>query len=276
MIDQETMDRFMHLCNGRNFQQEKKLGFNSATCYVRDSWGSPLTMSRMEELRGFGSFFEQMKMDIQQSQVFDANRKMVSGCTQFRNGITYQTNAAIQNICYGMPSLLYQYAKICPFGSIFLGDITTDHNERHFNNIKASGAKTIEQLAQAESRGNYHNVLNTSLYVKTGLRNVTTSLRKRKVTGNSCEAIDENLHMTTATAGRADKRARAAEEVVAARAEEPVRKKRKKRVPLRLNLQEMPNFYKVDRSAPKLRLRMGAKCRRAAQGKGVNVAPCGL
>lgn len=277
MIDQETMDRFMHLCNGRDFQQEKKLGFNTAKCYVRDSWGSPRTMSRMEELRGFGCFFEQMKMDIQQSQVYDANRKMVSGCTQFRNGITYQTNAAIQNICFGLPSLLYHYAQICPFGSIFLGDITTDHNERHFNNIKASGAKTIEQLSQAESRGNYHNVLNTALYVKTGLRCVTTSLQKRKVTGNSCAAVDEHLYMKSPAAadGRADKRARS-EEDVTARAEEPAQKKRKKRVPLRVNLQVRPTHYQADRSAPRLRLRAGKKNRRAAQGKGKNVAPCGL
>ena len=217
-----------------------------------------------------------MKIDIQQSQVFDASGKMVSGCTQFRNGITYQTNAAIQNICFGLPSLLFHYAKICPFGTIFLGDITTDHNERHFNNIKASGAKTIEQLAQAESRGNYHNVLNTSLYVKTGIRNVTTSLRKRKMKGNSCAAVDENLYMLegpAAAGGRADKRARA--EVVAARAEEPVKKKRKKLMALRVNLQLVPN-YKVDRSRLKPRLRAGKKCKRAAQGSGVNVAPCGL
>jgi hypothetical protein len=229
-------------------------------------------MSRVEELRGIGCFFEQMKIDILQSQVFDDDRKMVSGCTQFRNGITYQTNAAIQNICFGLPSLLFHYAQICPFGSIFLGDITTDHNERHFNNIKARGAKTLEQMAQAESRGNYHNSLNGALFVRTGLRNVTSSLQKRKAKGNSETVIDENRFMGGGAGGRgADGRVRSAEGEA-----EPARKKSKKLPLLRVNLNDTPSYYKVDHTRPKLRLRQGKKNRRGVRGTGVHVAPCGL
>jgi hypothetical protein len=250
------MDKFMHLCNGRDLHHEKVLGFNGAKCYVRDTWGSPTTMSRVEELRGFGCFFEQMKLDILQSQLFDANLKMVSGCTQFRNGISYQTNAAIQNICFGFPSLLYHYKQICPLASIFLGDVTTDHNERHFNNLKSRGAKTHEEMAQAESRGNYHDVLNTSLFVRTGIRSVTTSLRKRKVKGNSESTIDENLHM-------GDDRV-------------PSPKRRKKLAPLRVNLRYLPNHYKVNHNLPKVKLRMGMKNKRGVRANGVHVAPCGL
>ena len=264
------MDLFMHTCNGRDIHREKALGFTGAKCYVRDTWGSPLTMSRVEELRGIGCFFEQMKIDILQSQVFDDDHKMVSGCTQFRNGITYQTNAAIQNICFGLPSLLFHYAQICPFGSIFLGDITTDHNERHFNNIKARGAKTLEQMAQAESRGNYHNVLNMALYVRTGLRNAT-SLKKRKGKGNSEAEVDENSFMGGGASGGADGIARADG------AAEPARKKRKKLAPLRrVDLKVMPNYYKVDHTLPKCRLKQRKKNQRGVRGNGVHVAPCGL
>ena len=273
----------MHLCNGRNFRQEKALGFNGAKCYVRDSWGSPLTTSRVEELRGFGCFFEQMKIDILQSQVFGPDRKMVSGCTLFRNGITYQTNAAIQNICFGLSSLLFHYAHICPFGSIFLGDITTDHNERHFNNLKSRGAKTAEQMALAEKRGNYHNVLNTALYVKTGVRSVTSSLKRRKVErGNCVEATDEHLHMAGGAGGRAgDEAARmqGGGGGAARGAEEPARKKLKKKplAPLRVNPQVLPIAFTATRpQQKKVRLRQGGKNQRGVRANGVHVAPCSL
>lgn len=195
------MDRFMHLCNGRELDSEIELGFNGAKCFVRDEYGSPRTTKRIAELRSFGCFFEQMNIDILQTQVFDSDRKMVSGCTQFRNGITYQTNAAIQNICYGMPSLLFHYKQICPGGTIFLGDLTSDIVEQHFNNLKASGGKTIEQLTAAESRGNFHNVLMSSHYATTGIRNISGRRMKRKSNGNSHDATDENVNMMSEAEG---------------------------------------------------------------------------
>jgi hypothetical protein len=272
-VQQKVMDLFINVCNGRDTRAERRLGFNGAKVYSRDSWGSPGTTVKVDDLRNYGCFFEQMKIDILQSQVFNAHGKMVSGCTQFRNGITYQTNAAFQNICFGLPSLLFHYAQICPGGTIFLGDITTDHNERHFNNLKASGAKTIEQLTQAESRGNYHNVLLSKHFVETGIRNIQ-KFKRKSGSGNSERETDENLHMSVA--GRDGDLDDAG--ATGGGEGEQVRKKRKGLLrPLRVSvdLTKIPS-PRVRPKGQRKRLRQGPKCLRAVAGDGLHVAPCGL
>ena len=270
------MDRFIHLCNGRELDEEIALGFRGAKCFVRDMYGSTRTQKRIAELRGIGCFFEQINIDILQSQVFDANHNMVSGCTQFRNGITYQTNAAIQNICYGLPSLLFHYAQICPGGTIFLGDITTDHNERHFSNLKSRGAKTLDQMSAAESRGNCHNVLMTQEFVKTGNRHIK---KMRKGKGNSEDAIDENLYMMQEEGGHSDDEDAPLAMAVAAAAAQLGRKHKKKKRAKRVvvDLKAPVDYHDECKHKPKrARLRMGKKCIRAVAAGGAFVVPSGF
>lgn len=73
---------------------------------------------------------------------------------------------------------------------------------------------------------------------------------------------------------RADARTRSQIARAANGAAEPARKKRKKLAPLRVNLNVMPSFYKVDHTLPKCRLRQRMKNLRGVMGNGVHVAPC--
>jgi hypothetical protein len=92
----------------------------------------------IDELRKTEFFFEQMHGDIINAP----------GLSAFCNGITHQTKDAIQNICFGISSLLSLLGSLYPGATVFLGNITSDYNERHFSNLRSTGAKKLNQTSR--------------------------------------------------------------------------------------------------------------------------------
>ena len=164
----KAMNVFMDLMNGRDKEKEKS---TKARYYVRESWGSPSTEQRVKRLREIGIFFEKMASDNRSTQRF-VGTKQVAGLTQFRNGLLYQTQRAVQNVCYGTPSILYHFEQLCPGATLFLGDLTRHYNERHFRSLKQkSGEHTIEAFQASEARGAFVNDIRCRQFIETGSNN---------------------------------------------------------------------------------------------------------
>ena len=175
------MNDFMDIMNGRDKEKEKS---DKSRYYRRESWGSPSTMQRVKRLREIGIYFEQMAADIRSTQRFEGT-KQVSGLTQFRNGLPYQTQRAVQNVCYGTASLLYHFDQLFPGATLFLGDLTSDYNERHFRSLKQkSGEHTIEAFQASEARGTFINDTKCRHFIESGSTKHAGRSRGKRLKGN--------------------------------------------------------------------------------------------